>query len=92
LQPYPHPRLLGLVLQPDPRLLNLTLQPDPLKNIIICVIIITIGIIINIINITLELIIAVRPKIFRSNFTYKSNILKYFNFFFDIFYIKKIKP
>jgi hypothetical protein len=53
LQPDPHPRLLGLVLQRDQRLLSLALQLDPLKlesckfNIIIFIIMNIANIIIN---------------------------------------------
>jgi hypothetical protein len=67
LQPDPHPKLLGLVLQPDPRLLGLALQPHPLKlglckfniiisikKIIICIINIIIFIIMNIVNIIIN--------------------------------------
>jgi len=57
------------MLQPDPKLLGLTLQADLLKfrsskfNIIIYIINITIGIIINIINIVLKSDIVVRLKL-----------------------------
>jgi len=60
----------------DLKLLSLVLQPNPLKpeltkfnvvinikNTIICIINITIGIIINIINITLGFDVAARPKV-----------------------------
>ena len=90
LQPDPHPRLLGQALQTDPLKLgsckfNIIVN---IKNIIICIINITIGIIINIINITLGLYVVIRPKTFESSFTNKPNAHEYYCFFI-FFYAKK---
>ena len=60
LQPDPHPRLLGLVLQSDP------LKLESCKF----------NIIINIINITLGSGIAVTPKILGCSFTKRPNTFK----------------
>jgi hypothetical protein len=60
LQPNPHPRLLGLVLQ-----LNLFKLGSCKFNVII-----------NIINITLRSGVAAKPETFRYNFAKKPNIFK----------------
>ena len=78
LQPDPHPRLLGQALQTDPLKLgsckfNIIVN---IKNIIICIINITIGIIINIINITLKSGVAARPKPLGFCFTNRPNALR----------------
>ena len=57
-------------------LLVLVLQPNPLKSGL-C----KFNVIINIIDITLELCVATKPKILEHNFIEKINI---FNFFFNI--------
>jgi hypothetical protein len=61
LQPDPHPRLLGLVLQSNP------LKLGSCKF----------NVIINIINITLESDVAAKPKTFRHSFTEKLNTFKF---------------
>jgi hypothetical protein len=60
LQPDPHPRLLGLVLQPN------SLKLGSCKF----------NVIINIINITFGSGVAVKPKTLRYNFIKKPNIFR----------------
>ena len=60
LQPDPHPRLLGLILQPN------SLKLGPCKF----------NVIINIINITLGSDVAAKPKTLRYNFAERPNTFK----------------
>jgi hypothetical protein len=60
LQPYPHPRLLSLVLQPDPLKFGSC----------------NFNVIINIINITLGSGVAAKPKTLGYNFAEKPNTFR----------------